>query len=216
MRTLQLRRCLPAILALVLTAGPLRGQTIGASPGIGAYGPLDGMGPVRTIGQTFTAPNPYMIDFSFWLEPSTLQYKAYVYAWDAASKMIAGPALFTSDVLTGPSGAGMYIEVNVPTGLGLTSGSSYVAFFSTYGFTPVNLESDVEISYAYAGGEGVYLYNDNPLSYSWNSLGNYDLHFAANFAADAPVTVTPEPATALLLGSGLAALAAARRKRKQA
>ncbi len=208
MRTVQLRRYVPALVALVLAAAPLRAQTIGS--------PSDGGGidwwAGQTVGQTFTAPNAWMSDFSFWVNPVTnSSFRAYVYAWNDATNQVSGSALFESAILTPPSGSD-YVEINVPTGISLTTGGTYIAFFSRYGFGG-DYNWMRNGANHYAGGQEMFLTSGNPATAYWNDYFDFqDLQFQANFAASA----VPEPGTLVLLGTGLSALAAAVRRRRKA
>lgn len=112
------------------------------------------------------------------------------------------------------------------------SGNSWVeAFWSPASVTPGTelffqvirpggldaFSSNVIVNYGqnvYADGVASYNFSTNPEGMSGCCGSNYDLAFRTY--TDGPSdTVTPEPVTMILLGSGLSGIAAARRRRKK-
>lgn len=174
-----------------------------------------------TYGQTVTVPvngDTQLNSFTFYLGPpaygsGTINYEAYVYAWDPTTNEATGSALYTSGLATYTPGAG-YVPVTFSPGVNLIAGDQYVLFFSTSGLQFGQFDSTIAWGFnagnAYVGGQFVFLNNgDNPAQWTtspWAQLyitpGN-DLEFNADFSAP---TAAPEPGTALLLAMGLLGL----------
>ena len=148
-----------------------------------------------TYGQTITATatQARLSSFTFQLNQQSgvvPQYQAFVYQWDPTNQRITGNALFSSGVLTAPSGA-VFTPVTINTGsVVLTPGQQYVLFLTTstitgqatgkyvYGAPPNNA--------AYGGGQFVYLNHANfsqLTTSSWNTHLLQDLAFQAVISA---------------------------------
>lgn len=98
----------------------------------------------ETFGQSIvpTSGQTKLGSFTFELSQiggtTPMQYQAYVYQWDGGNRTTVGPALFTSAVLTAPSGIA-FTPVTVNTGsLALTAGVQYILFFSTTNVSQVS------------------------------------------------------------------------------
>lgn len=89
-----------------------------------------------TYGQTFTptASQSRLSGFTFQLNQqsgSAPQYQAFVYAFDPGTQRITGSALFSSGIMTAPSGA-TFQQVSINTGsVVLSPGQQYVLFLTT-------------------------------------------------------------------------------------
>ena len=96
-----------------------------------------------TFGQTFTATGASgsLNSFTFYSRVSVgapaLQYRAYVYEWDAGSRRLVGPALFTSAVNTMHSNAAMTAVTIDTGGIRFIAGKQYVFFITLNGVTTV-------------------------------------------------------------------------------
>lgn len=98
----------------------------------------------ETIGQTIgpTSSQTRLSSFTFELSQiggtTPMQYQAFVYQWNSGNKTLMGPALFTSGVLTAPTGIA-YTPVTINAGsLALTAGLQYMLFFTTTSVSQVS------------------------------------------------------------------------------
>ncbi len=213
------RRSARFVIGIALTAAtisPLWAQTVLSSPGgtsVAGFGKPE----VQTYGQTITAPSDNILNsFSFWLGPAdglvnaSLTLQAYVYAWNPVTSLATGSGLFASaPFLYNATPTSPFTQVMINTGgLALTTGDPYVLFLSSSGLAGSGQVSwDVAATDQYAGGQFVFdfsaenpaLWTTNPWATNWPPPGS-DTHFEADFVSS---TVTPEPATLWLLGTGL-------------
>lgn len=192
--------------ALIALASPAAAQTINTVP---AWGGLSNISPwdttiTETIGQTITPTSGQTKLSSFTFELSRyggnpgMQYQAFVYQWNGASKSITGPALFTSAVLTAPAG-NPYTPVKISTGsLALTAGMQYILFFTTTSVTQVNngqYQFGSSPSSAYTKGQAYFSGSGSFSSLSSSPLVGIgaNLAFIATFGSSGSTTLVPLP-----------------------
>lgn len=181
------------VLSLVLCASPALAVTV-----IDTYPSWTGFTTSgwEATAQTFTAPTDNVLsNYKFGIAgrsvDGTLDFS--IFAWSGVGQV--GPALYSVTTPWTTAGGDILISgIN----LALTTGSLYGAVIDlgSYGGSSVHYESD-----AYSGGHGFWGYD----GVTWTEFSGLDHQFRAEFGADA---VVPEPGTVLLLGSGLAGLAA--------
>ena len=186
--------CGAALLALSVPASAQNINTIASWDGTTSINPWGISSNTPTYGETITpvAGQTRLTSFTFELSQQSgtaPQYQAYVYQYNSATRLITGPALFTSGVFTAPSGA-PFTAVTINTGsLALAVGQQYVLFFSTS-----NLTGQVAASYkwgqvsnttAYAGGQFVFNNSAAFASLStvpWTTSQPNDLAFMATLS----------------------------------
>lgn len=200
---------------LILCVASASAQSINI-PSIGVSGRVGPPG-VPLVGQTFVAPAQYLTDFAFTLTGGAGQfYTANIGTWTGTA---VGSLLWTSSSFEGNAGdystvADLQTYSFSPGGLSLvTGGQTYIAFLNwvsgTGTWASAGWNGDV-----YGSGQLVFSF-DPDASNAWNlGLSNIDMGFVANFS-DTPPNVVPEPATMTLLATGLAGMAAARRKKRK-
>ena len=174
-----------------------------------------------TYGQTITVGSDNLLNgFSLFLygreDGDPLNFRGYVGTWDGTK---ATDILYTSAVQTmGTDGA--FMEFAFDTGaLNLTTGSKYVLFISIsdLGPQPPSGFAMPGTGNTYAGGD--FVFHNSGIDFAsltrdpWDCAECFksDAAFTAQLSGDAPGQV-PEPAPLALLGLGVLALAAARRK----
>jgi hypothetical protein len=95
-------------------------------------------GSTPTYGESFVAPaDPFLQSITFVVRnpnSAPIPFIAYVYQWDGTK--IFGPALFTSSAQAVPPSGANFVNVTVATtDTQLQPGQTYVALFSTIGFS---------------------------------------------------------------------------------
>jgi outer membrane autotransporter protein len=163
------RRQLLCGVALVALGSPAMADNIDTTTAWTGTSSIDpwgaNAGVTPTYGQTITptANQTILSGFTFELarESGTApQFQAYVYQFNSTTHLIVGPALFTSGVMTAPSGT-TFSAVTISTGsIALTAGLQYVLFLSTAATTGQAAASykfgQLTNATTYAGGQFVF------------------------------------------------------------
>jgi Autotransporter beta-domain len=132
--------------AFVALSSPVAAQTINTTTVWNGSSSINAWSSsvTETFGQTIlpTSSQTKLGSFTFELSQiggtMPMQYQAYVYQWNSSNNTTSGPALFTSAVLTTPSGTA-FTPVTINTGsLALTAGMQYILFFSTTNVSQVS------------------------------------------------------------------------------
>lgn len=196
---------------LIALSSPVSAQTINTTTAWDGSSSISAWNSdvTETIGQTIgpTSSQTRLSSFTFELSQiggtTPMQYQAFVYQWNSGNKTLMGPALFTSGVLTAPTGIA-YTPVTINTGsLALTAGLQYMLFFTT---TSVSQVSNAQYQVGKTSGNsyiaGGALYSGSGSFSSLSSLEWEDpglnLAFIATFGSS---SIAPPPLFLPLLPS---------------
>jgi hypothetical protein len=227
-----MRKILVTAASLIVLVSPLRAQTtIGAASNtsVGAF--TRGSSGFQSVGQSFTVPpinttlSTFTLSVSSFFNGGALRFDAYVFAFDATNRRIAGSSLWSALNIAGSSNEFAFDARSFNTGnLSLTGGSTYMFLLTTSNQgSGVPLDASVLLgandANGYAGGALWIASNGSSFS-ALQSTGAFstvdgvtDAGFSALFVAG---TVVPEPATLFLTAAGLLILAGARTRRRSA
>ena len=166
----------------------------------------------QSYGQVFTAPQSFLIDYSFSVGSDTpYPFVSQVYQWDGTTA--TGPALFTSPTLATTTTVDTY---TFTADISLIAGNQYIAFVTNQPDGVGLGGSGLGVMAASSVGLGQFYFAVfNPVGGSWETFLGLDAAFHADFSEG---TATPLPAALPLFATGLGALGLLgwRRKRKQA
>lgn len=215
------------VISGAMTPSRLAAQNIEPSgPPIAAFTNV-GLGWYADVGQTFLAGGSYMNSFSFWFGSSAQNWLGgsglsgvalipYIMAWDGDN--VVGNPLFQGTT-TVVSGLTEFQRFDFSTGdLALSPNTTYIAFVQA-----VNdgvHTGNVGVGFSDVSGTGAVANNlqgspADPLTQPWDITdAGLSVTFAASFS-NTPVTATPEPATLMLVATGVAGLAGSARFRRK-
>ena len=204
-----------AVMAACVAASPASATVFvnAATASISAFGSPD----TTTYGQVFQAPGGTLSSFSFFDSTSRADgAKFVVAAWNGTRAV--GPELFTSLTGTVAASGSFFEHAYSGINLGLTTGSSYVAYLTVAGVeSPVSQVSFSASNTSPLGGNFSYLNSIgvDPLATSdnWANVGGLHAQYVARF--DDAVAAVPEPATwsMMLLGFGAVGYSMRRKQR---
>jgi len=188
-------------LALVaFSLAPAHASSINILPDggdISIWGPNGGGGP-QSYGAVFTAPDPFLLDFSLIVKDSrgSIPFVSQIYNWTGLG--VVGPALFTSAT---QNTTGVFTAYNFIANLGLSAGSVYVALITN---NPGGVSIGASAGWGYMATSWaenfVWTYGD-PSNGAWDySAARSGVAFSANFT---DAVATPLPAALPLFAGGL-------------
>ena len=211
-------RKLSLLAALTLVFSPaLDAQSTIGAPG-GSEVRTWGVGNTPYYGQTITTPSANLLDqFSVWLGRTSplsstptpsIDFNAYVYAWNSATNTVSGAALYTS-ALTNHSAtdATPFTRYDFATGgLNLAPGGMYALILGVAGGSGgIYMESTTGDEYT--GGDFIFTNGAISSTYAVGFPTATDLRFEAQFSV-------PEPGTLLLFATGILGMAFVSHRRK--
>ncbi len=217
--------------ALLLAAPTAPAQTTIGAPLTTSVGPLTrSRNGFQSFGQSFTVPSmstrlsSVSLSFSNFFNGGALRFDAYLYAFDAANRRVTGNALWNFINIAGSSNDFAFDTRTFGTGnLSLSAGATYLFLITTSNQgegVPMDASNLIGASDSdtYAGG-AFWIASNGADAGALRSSGAFsgvdgiaDASFSAEFAA--VQQVVPEPATCVLMGTGLLGVAVVSRRRR--
>ena len=164
----------------------------------------------QSYGQVFTAPQSFLIDYSFSVGSDTpYPFVSQVYQWDGTTA--TGPALFTSPTLATTTTVDTY---TFTPNISLIAGNQYIAFVTNQpdgvglGGSGLGLMAQSSV-----GLGQFYFAVLNPVGGLWDTFLGLDAAFHADFSSEG--TATPLPAAVWLFAGGLGLLGMCYRKKEK-